>query len=176
MYHVTTRGNRRGLIFLAERDNEHFLATVGIAARRFGWRCHGYCLMPNHYHLALETPRPNLSAAMQLVNGTYARWFNRRYGFEGHVFERRFHSVVLERTPHLLELSRYLALNPVRAGLCTEAAEWRWSSFRAIAGLATPPAFLAVADVLAHFGRTPEQARQRFVTFVGDAPPRPAST
>ncbi len=175
MYHVTTRGNRRGPVFLADRDHEQFLATVETAARRFGWRCHAYCLMPNHYHLAIETPHPNLSAAMHLVNGVYARWFNRRYGLEGHVFERRFHAVVLERTSHLLELARYLALNPVRAGLCDGAAEWRWSSFRATVGLVPPPPFLAVDELLAHFGRTPERARQRFVAFVGDAPPRPTS-
>jgi putative transposase len=133
--------------------------------------------MPNHYHAVIETPEENLSAGMQYVNSRYAEWFNRRFGVDGHLFQGRFYSVLVEGDAHLLELSRYLPLNPVRAGLCSRPIEWRWSSYRAVAGFASPPTFLDVERVLGLFARTPVRARGMFQKFVHDPlRPRPGGT
>lgn len=124
--------------------------------------------MPNHYHLVLQTPNADLSAGMHRINSSYAHWFNGFHEFDGHLFQARFHSVVVESDWHLLELSRYLTLNPVRARLCRSAADWQWSSYRALMGEAPAPAFLAVNDVLEYFGSEPTRAREAFRRFIQD--------
>ena len=143
---------------------------------RFEWRCHTYCLMPNHYHLLVETPAPNVSAGMQRLNGIYAQWFNHLYGFSGHVFERRFFSRLVESTYDLLELTRYIVLNPVRASLCDNASDWRSSSYPALAGDAPVAPFLTTRWLLSHFSPNARQARDAFRTFVREAPPRARGT
>lgn len=166
IYHVTSRGNRRQETFVDSRDYQVFLALLAAISIRREWRCRGYCLMPNHYHLVLETPGADLSEGMQHLNGEYAQCFNRFHGYDGHVFQGRYYSILVESDWHLAELSRYLALNPVRAGLTRSAREWRWSSYRAMAeGTAAPP-FLTVEPVLAFFGHSVERARKAFVDFV----------
>jgi putative transposase len=169
IYHVTSRGNRRQLIFLDDRDHRTFLQLLGGVCDRLGWRCQGYCLMPNHYHAVIETPQPNLSSGMQELNSRYAEGFNRRHGLDGHVFQGRFHSRFVTSQWHLLELSRYLSLNPVRAGVCTHPADWPWSSFPALSGRVRVPPFLAAGVVLDHFGRDRGAACEAFHRFVLDA-------
>jgi REP element-mobilizing transposase RayT len=127
IYHLGLRGVRRTHIFRSEGDYDLFESLLGTVVERFDWRCHTYCLMPNHYHLLVETPQPNLSDGMQRLNSTYAQWFNQLHGFSGHVFERRFFSRLVESTYDLLELVRYIVLNPVRAGICAEARAWNRS-------------------------------------------------
>ncbi len=124
--------------------------------------------MTNHYHLLIRTPEPDLARGMHRVNGHYAQGFNRRHRATGHLFESRYHSVLVERDSHLLELCRYFANNPVRAGLCSHPADWRWSSYRAVIGLAIAPPFLAVEWLLAYFGRDRIRARERLREFVED--------
>lgn len=172
IYHVTTRGVRRQPIFVDDLDRTRFLELLAEVVERFGWICHGYCLMDNHYHLVIETPEANLSAGMHRLNGLYAQRFNRRHNLEGHVFERRYHSELVTSNAHLLELSRYVPLNPMRAGICRDAAGYRWSSFRATVGDAPRPRFLTTAWLLSQFGRTEEEAREAFRRFVHDAPAR----
>jgi putative transposase len=138
---------------------------------RFGWLCHTYCLMPNHYHLVLETPEPNLSAGMQRLNSVFAQWFNAESGFTGHVFERRFSSRIVESTYDLFELARYVVLNPVRAGLCSDPGDWEWSSYRALIGETPAAPFLTTEKLLAQFGREPQGASEIFRTFVDEARP-----
>jgi putative transposase len=133
VYHVTSRGNRQQPIFVDDRDRHFFLGLLATICGRRRWSCRGYCLMTNHYHLVMETPDADLSAGMQALNGEYAHYFNFVHGTVGHVFQARFHAVLVESDPHLAELSRYLALNPVRAGLARAARDWRWSSYPAIA-------------------------------------------
>ena len=175
VFHVTSRGNRRGRIFVDSNDHLVFLHLLDELAKRRGWRGYGYCLMPNHYHLVFETPAPDLSEGMKWLNGRFAQAFNGFHDLVGHVFQGRFHSVLVESDVHLLELSRYLALNPVRAGLCDHPADWLWSSYPAVAGLGPARPFLSPVRVLRHFGRTPSTARTRFEAFVEDAPPRLAA-
>jgi putative transposase len=172
MYHVTSRGNRRQVTYVDDRDHRLFLTLLEVVAERFRWETYAYCLMPNHYHLVVMTPEPNLSRGIQLVNGVYAQRFNRRHGQSGHLFQGRFHSVLVMDDRHLLELSRYLAQNPVRAGLCTRPSEWPWSSCRSLLGVARAPGFLLVDRVLEHFGTDPDRARRAFHRFVHDQVPK----
>jgi putative transposase len=169
IYHITARGNRRQPIYSDDQDCMRFLRRLDRVASRRAWRCHAYCLMPNHYHLVLETVTDDISAGIQWLNGTYAQSFNHRHGVAGHLFQGRFHSVLVESNWHLLELSRYVVLNPVRGGLCAHAAEWKWSSYRAATGRASRPGFLSVDWLLSQFGRDPLQAREAFRLFVEDA-------
>ena len=170
IYHVTARGNRRQQIFFDDADHERFLSVTADVMGSRRWACHSCCLMPNHYHFVLTTPEGDISEGMQRLNGEYAQWFNRRHGLDGHLFQGRFHSVVVESTWHLLELSRYLVLNPVRAGRCRHPAEWRWSSYLAATALERGPSFLAVDWLLEQFGSDASRAREAFRAFVDDAP------
>jgi putative transposase len=172
LYHVTTRGNRGQPIVLEDRDCEFFLFLLGNVVDQLGWKVHAYCLMTNHYHLLIQTPHADLSVGMQLLNGHYAQAFNRRHGYEGHLFERRFAGEVVESDWHLLEVCRYIVLNPVRAGLCRHPAEWRWSSYRAMVKRARRPRFLCV-DLLGMFGSSPEDAIAAFEQFVMHGLARP---
>jgi hypothetical protein len=122
--------------------------------------------MPNHYHVVFETPEANLSAGMHRLNSTYAHWFNHRHGVEGHLFQRRFHAVLVESDWHLLELSRYVVLNPVRAGLCVRASDWPWSSYAAVLGRRPAPPFLSPERLLGYFGRDRKSALRAFEIFV----------
>jgi REP element-mobilizing transposase RayT len=170
LYHLGLRGVRRSRIFRSEGDYDLFEALFERVVERFDWRCHTYCLMPNHYHLVVETPAPNLSAGMQRLNSVYAQWFNELHGFSGHVFERRFFSRLVESTYDLLELVRYVILNPVRAEICAEAGEWRRSSYLALAGAVEPEPFLTTDFVLGHFGSDPARAQEAFRRFIAEAP------
>jgi REP element-mobilizing transposase RayT len=165
-YHVTTRGNRRHEIFIDARDRLRFLQLLEQVVEVFGWRCHAYCLMTNHYHLLVQTSGADISQGMHRLNGVYAKWFNWRHGYEGHLFERRFHGELVEGHVHLLELTRYIVLNPVRAGITGTASEWRWSSYDATLGKRPRPGFLTTGWVLSLFNRDLNRARELYADFV----------
>jgi putative transposase len=169
IYHLAARGNRRVPIYLDDVDRHFFLTLFGTVLASHGWRCYGFCLMTTHYHLLVMTPQSNLAHGMQLLNGLYARRFNKRHAEEGHLFRGRYHSTLVEREGHLLELCRYIALNPVRAGLCAAAVDWNWSSHRATIGVDRKPKFLTVAPILELFASSEETARKRFARFVDGA-------
>lgn len=166
LYHVTSRGNERRAIFRDNRDRLMFLQLLGEAATRFGWSVTAYVLMTNHYHLVVRTPEPNLSRGMQWLNGTYAGWFNRRHERSGHLFQGRFHAVLVEEEAYGAEVLRYVALNPVRAKLCAFPEQYRWSSYRATAGLAPAPAWLDVQSVHVLFGADSVTAQAAYRAFV----------
>lgn len=168
-YHVTARAVADRPLFRDDADRRRFLAILHEVVERQDWACHAFCLMTTHYHLLVRTPSPNLATGMQRLNAHYARGSNDRHGWTGHVFGSRYHAGLIERDSHLLEVTRYVALNPVRAGLCRVPADWRWSSYRAILGLDARPSFLTVGWVLAHFGSNGERARDRFRRFVEDS-------
>src|SRR4051794_40203609 len=123
-HHVTARGNAKADIFLTSPDASVFLATLGAVVRERRWSCFAYCLMPNHYHLVIQTREANLSAGMHALNAGYARMFNAAHGRVGNVFQQRFHARAIVGDEHLREAMRYLALNPVRAGLAETAGAW----------------------------------------------------
>ncbi len=169
LYHVTSRGNRGDPILQDSRERRRFLAILSQTVDRFRWRCFAYCLMTNHYHLVVMTPEPNISEGMHQLNNVYARWFNWRHGYEGHLFQRRFHASLIESDWHLLEASRYVVLNPVRAGLVRRPADWEWSSYRATVGDPRDTSTIAVEELLKFFGRRPAVARRAFRAFVDGA-------
>jgi REP element-mobilizing transposase RayT len=142
IYHVMSRGNRRGAIYESDRDRHGFVATLASAATRYDLRVLAYCLMGNHYHLVCESPRGNLSDAMQFLNGVYAQAWNRHRGQSGHLFEARFRSLVIQRESYLRRAARYVVLNPVRAGISGDAASWPWSSYLATSGRRPAPSWL----------------------------------
>jgi putative transposase len=172
IFHITARGNRRQLIFLDDDDRRWFLRLFARAVEKYNWRCHAYCLMGNHMHLLIELEDETLSEGMQWLFGRYAQDFNWRHGYDGHVFQGRFKSESVESNWHLLELSRYIVLNPVRAGICAAAAEWPWSSYRAALGTIPIPPFLTVDWLLEQFGHNPQARRTAYAAFVADAPIR----
>jgi REP element-mobilizing transposase RayT len=167
-YHLIARGNARESVFIDDLDRRLFLEVLRRVVDRFGWVVYAYCLMGNHYHLVVETPRGQLSRGMGQLNGPYARHFNRRFDRCGHVFQARFRSILIERDARLLVVCRYVVLNPVRAWLCQQPDEWLWSSYRASAGLDAPPGFLAADQLLARFARTRERAQAAYRQFVAD--------
>jgi putative transposase len=140
---------------------------------RYGWLCHSYCLLGNHYHLLVQTPQPNLPAGMRRLNGVFTQRYNRRQGRCGHLFQARYKAILVEAESHLLEVVRYIAWNPVRAGLCSEPAAWRWSSYPAMLGTAPCPGFLTASWVLGQFGRERVTAREGLRKFVEGGPAAP---
>jgi putative transposase len=143
VYHVGSRGVEKRPIFdVIAGDRAFFLALLEQTVLRHKWLCHAYCLMGNHFHLAVETPEANLAAGMQYLKSRYAIWFNDVCGREGALFERRYFSELAETEAHAYELIRYIALNPVRARLCAHPREWPWGSYPALVGLVKTPAFL----------------------------------
>lgn len=173
---MTSRGNERKLIYRDDDDRLEFLDQVALAVGRYGLVCHGYCLMGNHYHLVLETPRANLPVVMRHVNGRYTRSFNRRRDRVGHLFQGRYRAVLVEKDAHLLAIVRYVALNPTRTRrpLRERPEQWPWSSYPAMLGLAPKPPWLSIDWVLAQFGSSYELARPRLKAFVDDGLDRPA--
>jgi putative transposase len=167
-YHVTARGNDGGAVFRDDQDRRLFLSMLGRVVGRYEWTCHAYCLMTTHLHLLLTTGDPNLAAGMQRLNGSYAQTFNARRDRSGHLFQGRYHSVLVESHAHLLELYRYIALNPVRAGACRRPVDWPWSSYPAAVGFASSQSFSTDESLLVHFGDEPTRARSRLRRFVED--------
>ena len=161
LYHVTSRGNGKAAMFLTDADYEVFLSGLGVARHLDGLLCHAYCLMENHYHLLVETPRANLDDAMRRLNGTYATRFNRHHERTGHVFQGRYGSKLIADDDYALTVVGYIAANPVQAGLCAAPEDWPWSSYAATAGLATPQPVLT-SRVIGWFGNREEY--RRFVT------------
>lgn len=165
-YHVTSRGDAGEDIFHDDRDRRALLGVLARVVDRMRWRCHAYCLMGNHYHLVLETPEPNLARGMRQLNGIYTQRFNRRHSRTGHVFQGRYHAVLVDRDSYFLEAARYVVLNPVRAGLTELPQQWAWSSYRATAGVELPAVWLSVGEVLGQFGDNAARARAAYVSFV----------
>jgi putative transposase len=150
--HVMARGNGRQHIFLGDRDYRKFLFVLGDVVEGFDIECWDYCVMPNHYHLSLWPRKANLSAAMQRLNGTFGTWWNPAHSTVGHVFQGRFKDQIVQREGYLAALSRYIPLNPVRAKLVDDPADWPWSGYAAIAGQRPNPGFLFSDPILKQFG------------------------
>lgn len=166
LHHVSSRGNERRPIVRDDVDRRMFLTILGQAVTRFGWSLTAWVLMTNHFHLVILTPQPNLSRGMHWLNSAYAGWFNRRHGRCGHLFQGRFNSILIEKERHLQEVLRYVVLNPVRAGIVPRPEGYRWSSYRATAGLDPATPWLDTDAVLGLFDRDPHRARRLYQEFV----------
>jgi putative transposase len=156
-------------IFLDEEDHLRFLGILAEVTEEFQVDCWSYCLMKNHYHLALNPRLPNISRAMQRLNGRYGQWWNWRHKRIGHTFQGRFKAQIADTAEYLLVLARYIARNPIRARLVASPESWRWSSYAATVGLQQPPSFLTVDTLLGCFGADLVASRARFAEYVLDA-------
>ena len=166
LYHVTSRGNGRKPIFRDDQDRLSFLEVLHKVNQRYHWLCHAYCLMSNHYHLIIETPEGNLSRGMRQLNGVYTMYFNRRHRTVGHVFQGRYKAILVEKESYLLEVCRYVVLNPVRAGLVERPEGWSWSSYRGTAGLNKPHPSLTIDWILGQMGKEKRGAVKRYRAYV----------
>jgi len=174
LYHVTSRGDGREAIFLSDGDRRVFLDIVASIWERFNWVVHAYCLMTNHYHLLVETPDANLSKGMRQLNGVYTQRFNQTYNRTGHVFQGRYKAILAQKDAYLLELARYVVLNPVRARMARTTREWPWSSYRAMIGEAQAPEWLETRKILAAFGEAESEAIERYARFVAEGKGQPS--
>ncbi len=172
-YHVTTRGNGGQPIFAGIDDARSFLDLLGIEIAQQRWLCHGYCLMENHYHLLIETPEANLGRGMGRLNMRYSQWFGRRHDRPGHLFQGRYKAIVFEKTAWLAPLARHVATNPVRTQSVHRVDQWRWSSYRALAGSEPGPDWLSTRDVLSQISDEPGTAGAAWCDYVAEEPPAP---
>lgn len=166
LYHVTSRGHERGPIFRDADDRRRFLNLLASVVSDQAWLLHSYCLMGNHYHLLVETARATLSRGMHSLNARYSQQFNQRHERAGHVFEGRFKGILIQKEAHLLEIHRYIVLNPVRAGIVSRPEDWPWSNYRATSGAIAYPPWLEVGSTLSLFSAFGSGATGAYVRFV----------
>jgi len=166
VYHITSRGNAKKAVFKDDPDRETFLSILDRVNKRYHWVCHAYCLMKNHYHLLIETPDGNVSVGMRQLNGVYTQAFNRRHRRAGHLFQGRYKAILIQKDSHLPEVSRYIVLNPVRAGGVERPGDWPWSSYRAMGGRKRPHRCLSTEWILKQFSGDRGKAQKEYRKFV----------
>lgn len=150
-YHITSRGDRREDIYLDDPDRSKWLELLGQVCQRYNWRCHAYCLMTNHYHIVVETVEGNLSQGMRQLNGVYTQYFNHTHRRVGHVFQGRYKGILVDKDSYLLELTRYVVLNPVRAHMVSHENDWHWSSYHSMTGAQFVPDWFEADWLLSQF-------------------------
>jgi REP-associated tyrosine transposase len=165
-YHVTSRGNEQKDVFKSKRDREKFLEYLATATERYGAVIHAYCLLSNHYHLLLETPEGNLSQIMRHINGAYTTYFNVKRKRAGHLFQGRYKAILVEADAYAVELSRYIHLNPVRAGMTAKPEAYQWSSYRVYIGEIKAADWLKTGFILGYFGGKDSAAQSNYRKFV----------
>ena len=166
LHHVTSRGDRREDIYLNNDDRRDWLDGLGNTCQRFNWVVHAFCQMSNHYHLLLETVDGNLARGMRQLNGEYTQRFNRRHALVGHLFQGRYKAILVQKESYLLELTRYIVLNPLRAGMVASLDDWPWSSFPFTVGASPPPDWLDPDVLLSQFSGERSAAIQAYQKFV----------
>lgn len=167
LYHITSRGNEKRKIFRNDRDRKRFLLLLKDVRLKYEGIIYAYVLMDNHYHLLLETLKANLSKIMHYIDVSYAVYFNKKYQRTGHLFQGRYKALVVEKENYLLELSRYIHLNPVRAGIVKRPGEYKWSSYcHYVKTHDKMPLWLNTEWVIGRFGRDRTSAFQRYCRFV----------
>ena len=166
LYHITSRGDRREDIYDDDEDRLTWLDIMANVCERFNWRCHAYCLMDNHYYLIVETPETNLSKGMRQLNGVYTQYVNRKNARSGHVFQGRYKAILVEKDAYLLELSRYVVLNPLRAGMVKNIGDWKWSSYHAMIGQKPAQIWLETDWILGQFGKQRKRTIAKYINFV----------
>jgi len=167
LYHITSRGDRRENIYDDDVDREVFLEILGHVVADYNWLCHSYCLMDNHYHLIIETLDGNLSKGMRQLNGVFTQATNRRHSRTGHLFQGRYKAILVDKDQYLLELARYVVLNPVRAkGMIRSIEDWPWSNYLAFIGDAEVQEWLTPDWVLSQFGENRAIGVENYKQFV----------
>ncbi len=165
-YHITSRGNEKRNIYSSERDRAKFFDFLQTAHDRYRAVIHVYCLMGNHYHFILETPLGNLSRIMHFINCSYSAYYNAAHDRSGHFLQGRFKAILIEAESYIQALSRYIHLNPIRAGIVSSPEQYTWSSYREYVGLRRPSKWLKTEFLLNCFGKTEEEARLKYAEFV----------
>ena len=165
-YHITSRGNEQDEIFKNDRDREKFLSYLDSATDRYGAVIHVYCLMKNHYHLLLETPRGNLSEIMRHINGAYTTYFNFKRDRAGHLLQGRYKAILIEADEYSEQLSRYIHLNPVRVKAVIKPQDYPWSSYPNYIGEKKAPEWLKMDFILGYFGKKVSLAQKNYRVFV----------
>lgn len=166
VYHITSRGNEKKPVFKSDQVRNNFLNTLQHVNKRYHWLCHAYCLMDNHYHLLIETPDGNLAISMRQLNGVYTQLFNKLHERTGHLFQGRYKSILIQKDSHLVEVCRYVVLNPVRAKIVEAPGAWQWSSYQATAGRKTAHPCLTIGWVLGQFSGKRAKAEKEYRQFV----------
>ena len=166
LYHITSRGDGREAIYLDDGDRELFSSVFADVCERFNWSCHVYCLMGNHYHLLIETHEDNLSQGMRQINGVYTQRFNIRHRRVGACFQGRYKAILVDKDAYLLELARYVVLNPVRAEMVRSAGDWPLSNYRSTTGVMDAPGWLDVNWTLSMFAARKAASIRRYQEFV----------
>ncbi len=175
-YHITSRGNERRAIFKTSADRQKFLSYLESATKRYSAAIHCYCLMDNHYHLLLETPSGNLPQIMRHINGAYTTYFNIQRDRSGHLFQGRYKAILVEKDAYARELSRYIHLNPVRAGIVAKPEAYEWSSYAAYVGAKPSPQWLSRGFILGCFSPQKKAAQKRYTAFVESIRGRPGES
>ena len=165
-YHITSRGNLRDKIFYDTADRERFLKILNRTKERYGFLLHAYALMDNHYHLLMETPKANISQIMQNINTSYTVYVNRRYQRSGHLLQGRFKGIIVDKDRYLIALSRYIHLNPVRAGLAKRPGEYPWTSYWAFVDQKAKNPLVDVGETLSNFSKHRKRAIRAYREFV----------
>ncbi|MBL1140950.1 MAG: addiction module toxin RelE [Proteobacteria bacterium] len=166
VYHITSRGNARSNIYTSDTDRKEFIKIITQTCERYNWHCYAWCLMSNHYHLVIETAEANLSRGMRHLNGVYTQTYNRTHKRVGHLFQGRYKAILVEKESYLLEVVRYVLLNPVRANITKTAGQYRWSSYRAMIDKAEAPQWLDKDWILGHYGKRQSTAQKNFIQFI----------
>jgi len=166
VYHITSRGNEKRAIYRDDGDRLVFFKTLDNVVKKFNWLIHAYCLMENHYHLAVETIDATLSKGMRQLNGMYTQAFNKKHNRVGHLYQGRYKSILIQKDSHLLEACRYIVLNPIRAGIVTAPEGYRWSSYNAMTGRGKPESFLTTDWILSEFGANRRLAEKQYKDFI----------
>lgn len=166
LYHVTSRGDQREAIYRDDTDRRAWLDILASVCDRFNFTVYGFCQMTNHYHVILETVDGNLSQGMRQLNAVYSQHVNRHHGLSGHVFQGRYHAVLVQKESYLLELTRYVVLNPLRAHAVVSLDQWAWNSHHFMVGSKPVPPWLDADWTLGHFGSNRGDAIHAYQAFV----------
>ncbi len=162
MYHITARGNRKYDIFKAKEDYLHYLSLLEKAKSRTPFKIHSYCLMSNHIHLLIETKEHSPTEIIRYVHSMYARYFNKKYGFVGHVFQDRYYSKLITDWKQMIDVSRYIHLNPVKAKLTTKPEKYRWSSYKSFV-TSHVDSLVDPEPILSRMGENPKKSYKFYV-------------
>ena len=166
VYHVTTHGNGDTMIFEEPSEKERLLDLLADTAKKLDWAMYAWCVMGNHYHFLLKTSEDNLSQGMHHINMMYGEWYNNVRERHGHVFQDRFFSILITQDSHLLEASRYVVLNPLRAGLVTSPEQWRWSSYSTAVLCVPSRVCLKDQELMRMFSQQEAESRDLYREFV----------
>jgi putative transposase len=163
-HHVFARGNAKDVVFHDAIDRRVYLKRLGVIVHGFRWQCLAFCLLENHVHLLIESPEAGLSRGMHDLHGAYAQYFNKRHDRVGHVFQGRFGAVPVVSDGQMQAVARYIARNPVAAGLVEEPRDWPWSSYASAVGNGAP-GWLAFERLFSYFDPDPRRGRRRYMSF-----------